>query len=147
MKWYKLSPGLAQNAKLAVIARRTGLRRGEMLALWIALMDHASEASERGSVQGIDPEEIAATLEFDPAAVKAAIIALRDREMILPDGMLSGWSRHQKLSTQRTRAHRARVAAARRLPAEETDEARRQRLQFAVRERHQQQGYALARQH
>ena len=141
MKWYKLSPGLAQNAKLAAIARRTGLRRGDMLALWISLMDHASEAAERGSVLDIDPEEIAATLEFDPAAVKTALAALRDKAMILPGGMLSGWSRNQKLSTHRTRAHRARVAASLVKPPEETDEARRQRLQGEVRELHQRRGY------
>ena len=127
MSWYKLLTGMPQDAKLAVIARRTGVRRGEVLAIWIALLDHGCTDGRRGNVKDSDPEEIAAMLEFDSVVVETVLNALRDKNMILPDGMLSGWSRNQKLSTSRTRAHRARIAVT--APPEEADTDRRQRLQ------------------
>ncbi len=142
MGWYKLFSGLPQDAKLAVIARKVGLRRGEVLAIWLTLLDHASVASPRGSISDIEAEEIAAALEFDPAIVETTLKALRGRKMILPEGMLTGWSRHQKISTPRTRAYRARTAAA--ASVLETDTARRQRLQNEMTARHKKRGHILA---
>ena len=39
---YKIFSGLPQDARLAVVAKRSGFRRGEVLAVWVALLDHAS---------------------------------------------------------------------------------------------------------
>lgn len=144
MGWYKIFSGLPQEAKLAVVARRTGVRRGEVLALWVALLDHASAARPRGYIKDIDHEELAAVLEFDVATVKTIIDVLHDRKMILPDGMLSGWSRDQKLSTPRTRTYRARLAVA--AAVHETDAARRARLQNKMNAGRKQRGHAFAEQ-
>jgi hypothetical protein len=140
MSWYKIFSGLPQDARLAVVAKRAGARRGDVLAIWLTLLDHASAAKPRGSIKDADAEEIAATLECDTATVEAVITALRDRKMILPEGVIAGWSKKQKLSTPRTRAYRARVAAA----AEETDAARRLRLQNEINLRHKKHGLAFA---
>jgi len=126
---YKIFTGLPQDTKLAVVAKRSGFRRGEVLAVWVALLDHASVADPRGSVKGADPEEIAAVLECDAAAVTSIIAALRERGMILPGGMISYWDKHQNISTPRTRAHRARVAGA---AVGESDADRRARLLTAM---------------
>jgi hypothetical protein len=122
LSWYKIFSGLPTDERLAVIAKRAGVKRGEALAVWLALLDHAATASPRGSIEEMDAETLAVTLEFDPAAVEKVIAALREKNMILPGGMIVGWSRHQPLSTSRTRAFRARRAL------QETDEARRERL-------------------
>jgi hypothetical protein len=126
VRWYKVFSGLPQDTKLAVVAKRAGFRRGEVLAVWVALLDHASAADPRGSVKGVDAEEIATALECDAVAVENVIAALREREMILPGGMIPCWDKHQNISTPRTRAYRARVVAA---PVPESDASRRQRLQ------------------
>jgi hypothetical protein len=142
MGWYRIFSGLPQDARLAVIARRTGIRRGDVLAIWVSLLDHASAAKPRGCVKDADPEEIAAALESDTATVETVVSALRDRKMILPEGMISGWDRNQKLSTPRTRAYRARLAAA--VPVHETDAARRERLQNEMHARHKKRGLTFA---
>jgi hypothetical protein len=108
ISWYKVLSGMTQDTKLAVVARRAGFRRGEVLAVWMTLLDCASLASPRGNVRGIDPEEIAATLECDTAAVASVMDALREKKMILPDGRLAGWDKNEGTSTPRTRAWRAR---------------------------------------
>ena len=144
MSWYKISSGMPQDAKLALIARRTGFRRGEVLALWIALLDHACNAAQRGSVKDIDPEEIAAALEFDITTVETVINVLYDKKMILPEGLLAGWSKNQKLSTPRTRAYRARASSATAVHESEAD--RRQRLQNEISVRHKKRGRTLVKQ-
>ncbi len=145
MGWYKMHHGIPLEAKLAVVAKRAGCRRGEALALWVVLLDHASRAIPRGSVSNIDLEEIAATLEFDPAAIEPALKAFHDKNMILADGSLAGWEKNQRLSTSRTRAHRARApTGAAFFDKSETDTARRQRLQNEILARHKKRGRTLA---
>jgi hypothetical protein len=122
MGWYRFQTGWPQEPKLAVIARSTGRPRGEVMALWVALHDHAANANPRGSVHDIEAEELAALLEADLPAVKAVLKAFRQRGMILEDGMLHGWEKQQKLSTARTRAFRSRMKV------QESDDERRARL-------------------
>ncbi|MCE9507076.1 MAG: hypothetical protein K8R48_02010 [Alphaproteobacteria bacterium] len=150
MNGYKLPHGLLLDAKLAVVARRAGLRRGEALALWIALLDHASRNTPRGSVENIDAEEIAAALEFDPAAIDAALGVLRDKQMISANNAIAGWEKMQTgASTPRTRAHRARQRKG--VPQEENDgddseaaaSRRRQRLRDEMLARHRKRGHIM----
>ena len=127
MDWYKVPHGLPQDAKLAVIAARANLKRGEMLALWVLLLDKASQSKPSGCAGLLDAEEIAAVLEFDTEAIKKALSALRDKRMLTAGGKLACWQDSQKLSTPRTRAYRARAAHVR--LTSETDAERRARLQ------------------
>jgi hypothetical protein len=154
MDGYKLPHGLLLDAKLAVVAKRAGLRRGEALALWIALLDHASQNAPRGSVENLDPEEIAAALEFDPAAIDAALAAFRGKKMVSAGNAIAGWEKMQTgSSTPRTRAHRARKRRNKEMPPLENDgddsEAaaarRRQRLRDEMLARHKKRGHTLAK--
>lgn len=135
MSWYKISEGLPQNARLALVARQAGLARGEVLALWVYLLDCASRARPRGQVtDALDAEEIAAALDLDVERLHLALRALHDKKMISPSGVLAGWDKSQKTSTARTRAFRAR----------KKEESRYTPLQGDMRERHQKQGRHLA---
>lgn len=145
MSWYKISHGLPQDSKLALAARRAGVTRGEALAVWIYLMDKASRARPRGFAVEVDADEVAAALELEPARAAALLQALRDRKMIAVSGALAGWAREQRLSTPRTRAHRARkklddAAGA----CRDSDASRRARLQGDMQARYRQQGRHLA---
>jgi hypothetical protein len=152
MNGYKVHHGLPLDAKLAVIAKRAGLRRGEVLALWLTLMDRASQNTPRGSVGNIDPEEIAATLEFKTDIVESALKALRDKEMVSADGVLPGWKKSQILSsTLRTRDYRARQLLKkndddRDDDSEEEASRRRQRLRHEVTSRHKKRGKIMTKQ-
>lgn len=142
MNWYKIHHGLPLDARLAVVARRAGFRRGEVLALWVALLDHASRSVPRGSVRDMDAEEIAVALEFDSAALETALQALREKKMILPDGRLADWERNQQLSTRRSRA--SRTVQLINESEEDPDAARRRRLQDELLARHKKRGRTIA---
>lgn len=108
MDWYKMYHGLPTDARLAVVAHRAGVRRAEALAIWVTLLDRASQARPRGYVMGLDAEELAITLDLEPPVVEKTLTALRAKNMIEDDGAIEEWHEKQTISTARVRAFRAR---------------------------------------
>jgi hypothetical protein len=151
MNGFKIHHGLPLDTKLAVIAKRAGVRRGEALALWLTLMDRASQNMPRGSVGPLDPEELAFLLEFDPGVVESTLQALRDKEMITATGALTDWEKSQTISsTYRTRDYRARrLQGKKKIDVEDDSEAaasrRRQRLQHEMAARHKKRGRVMTK--
>lgn len=110
MDWFRIQSGVTQDPRLSVVARRSGLARAEVLALWLMLYDHASRNRPRGSLEGLGADEIAAHLDMDVQKTAAALDALYDRGMITTENHLVEWVQVQRLSTERVRAYRARQA-------------------------------------
>lgn len=109
MNWFKVHHGIPLDARLAVIAHRTGMKRGEVLALWITLLDHAGRNMPKGSLAEIDIEQISVILELDDSAVKKALDTFREKKMISPDNTLADWEKIQPPpSTRRVQAFRHR---------------------------------------
>ncbi len=111
MDWFRIQNGLSLDPRLAVVARKSGLGRGEALAVWIALYDHASRNRPRGDLTGLRADEIAVMLDIDAAKTAAALDLFYERGMITTDNRIEEWTRIQRLSTERVRACRARRAA------------------------------------
>lgn len=110
MEGYRLFHGLPYDARLAVIAKRSGLNRAEVLALFIALHDGASQGAPRGTLGRFDAEEAALALDLDPGAVAAALEAFADKG-IIAGAEFTEWRRQAAPSTERVRRHRARKRA------------------------------------
>ena len=136
MDWFKLHHGLPYDARLAAVARRSGLRVAEAVCLFLCLMEHASRAARRGSVDGFDCELPAALFNRDVAKLDAAMAGFRDKGMIDAGNRIASWEKQGLTGAERQRAYRARQRAqqdARAAPetnpdsAEETH-ARRSRL-------------------
>jgi DNA-binding MarR family transcriptional regulator len=108
MEWFKMQNGVSLDPRLWTVARRAGLKRGEMLALWAVLYDHASRNRPRGSLAGLDADDIAALTDMDAACISVALDTLYTRGMITTDNHIAEWTQVQRLSTDRVRAHRAR---------------------------------------
>ena len=111
MDWFRIQNGLSLDPRLAVVARKCGLGRGETLAIWIALYDHASRNRPRGYLGGLGADEIAVLLEVDAGKAASALDLFYERGMITTDNHIEEWTRIQRLSTERVRACRARRAA------------------------------------
>jgi hypothetical protein len=82
MNWWRAYHGLPYDSKLAVVAKKCGVPRAEVLAVWIACLDFASQHEDRGTVQGIDAEELAVSLDLDEATVDRVLNGFRERDMI-----------------------------------------------------------------
>ena len=110
MGWFKSWDGAPTDPKWLVIGRRTGALPGVVSALWWALMDHANQAADRGSVSGFDSESYAAFTGFDESQICQIIQAFQEKSLI-KDGRLAAWDKRQPkdpTSAVRKRAQRER---------------------------------------
>ena len=113
--WWRAHHGLPFDSKLAVIAKRCAARRGDVAAVWVAVLDFASQHEDRGSVAGIDAEEIAVSYDYDPEYVAKIFAAFEEKGMIAADRVTAWeWRQVQRErednSTERVRAYRVRQA-------------------------------------
>ena len=115
MEWFRSWHGAPTDPKWRVIGKKTGLAPGMVFAIVWTLMDRASQADERGSIKGYDPDEIAIDQGCEPEDVESVVTALADKG-VLEDGRFKSWEKRQPkrerieavTSTERVRAHRER---------------------------------------
>ena len=99
MNWWRAHHGIANDPKLALISMSRHVtpchaRRGDVLAVWISLLDFASQNEPRGSIKGHDCEQFAWFLELPVETVAAIIEGFQERGMI-SGTMLTAWERRQ----------------------------------------------------
>lgn len=112
MEWFRWYHGTTDDKKFTVIARKAGVPRATVLAVWSTLVEQASTRQDRGSLDGYDFEEIAACLEIDIEQVERVYKALEEKEVIKA-GRLKNWEKRQPktedpTATERKRAQRER---------------------------------------
>lgn len=140
MGWYKVHEGVVSDSKWPLISRLSKQPKVVVVAVWMALLDHASQADERGSVARFNPREIDALLDLDDGVTQSVINALEEEKLIENQRIVS-WEKRQgasasgrrssgaaMTSTERVRAYRARKKQAESMPllqmAEAPDETR-----------------------
>lgn len=114
MNWFRCYHGISNDPKLAVVAARAKTKPGEVLAVWMCLLDYASQSETRGNAGNAGNEEIAVSTGFTVQTVDAILAALRAKGIVSEDGQLTAWERRQPaygratpdLSTDRVRAFR-----------------------------------------
>ena len=120
MDWWRAYHGLPNDPKLALVAAATKLQRhvtprnatrGEVLAVWVSLLDLASQNAQRGSIEGFDTEQIAWMLEMPQEDVSDIIDGLRKKGCISGNTLTSWDKRNPKRerddnSLERVRKHR-----------------------------------------
>lgn len=96
MNWWRAHHGIANDSKLAVVALRSGTKKGEVLAVWVALLDYASQnEQDRGSTAGLDSEQLAIMTDFPVETVQSILNGMKNRGLIQQDAFLSAWSKRQ----------------------------------------------------
>ena len=121
--WFRSWHGAPTDTKWLTISRRASVLPGIVAAVAWALMDHASQAEDRGDVSGFDVETYAAFSGFDEDEVSAVVRAMTEKGMI-SGGRLVNWEKRQPVredgSSERAKAWRER----RKAEANDTTEAR-----------------------
>lgn len=93
-QWFRSWHGAPTDPKWLGIGRKAGVAPGIVAAIVWALLDRASQASERGSIAGYDADGIACFMGCEPEQV-VQIIALMHDKGILTDNVFTGWDKHQ----------------------------------------------------
>ena len=111
MDWYRCYHGTPFDPKWRVVAKRVGIRPGDVAAIWSALLDYASQAEDRGSVEGFDFETAAEGLGYPVEHVRGTYETLCNAGLVSERFRLVSWERRQPKredrSTERVRKHRA----------------------------------------
>lgn len=94
ISWWRSWHGAPTDHKWAVIAARSGVKTGVVIAVAWAMLDYASQQTERGSVTGFDPEEFAIFSGFSEDEIKTVIQAMNDKD-IIKDDRFTNWERRQ----------------------------------------------------
>jgi hypothetical protein len=94
------------------------------MAVWMALLEEASQADDRGDISGFDAESFDCLLGADDGETLRIMQAMGAKGLICEDMRLAGWDRRQPLredsgnpdtgalsSTERSRLHRQRRKA------------------------------------
>jgi hypothetical protein len=105
MDWFRMHHGAALDTKWLAIARRAKTSPAEAAAVWWALLDHASQASPRGSVAGFDAEAVEIFFGMGDGQVRVVIDVLTDRKMISEE-TIAKWPKRQPEKTDLTNSDR-----------------------------------------
>lgn len=92
--WFRSWHGAPTDPKWLGIARRAGVAPGIAVAVGWALMDRASQAEERGSIEGYDADGLACFFGCEPEQVDAIVTAMTDKGMIAAN-RFSAWEKRQ----------------------------------------------------
>jgi hypothetical protein len=93
--WFRSWHGAPTDNKWLVIASRANVAPGIVSAVYWALLDHASQADERGSIAGFDVETYCAFSRFPESDVTAVLAALHEKNVIGPNDRLTAWDKRQ----------------------------------------------------
>ena len=110
-QWFRSWHGAPTDPKWLGIARKAGVAPGIVAAVVWALLDRASQSSERGCIDGYDADGIACFMGCEPEQVEA-IVGIMHEKAILVGNAFSGWDKHQPAredgSAERAKAWRER---------------------------------------
>ena len=122
--WLRLWHGTVSDNKFLWVERKSGARFGDVMTVWLALLEEASQADDRGDVSGFDAESFDFRLGDEEGLTLRIIQAMAAKGLIGEDMRLSGWDRRQPIredsgnpetgalsSTERSRLHRQRRKA------------------------------------
>ena len=113
MEWLRWYHGAVSDDKWPLIARKSGQTVAVVIAVWAALLECASQAESR--------ESIDALMQLPDGATQAVVDALSEgKRPRIVDGLIANWSKRQPVreredndSTERSRRHRERQKALR----------------------------------
>lgn len=107
MEWYRAYHGMPYDPKLQVIAKRTGQPMAVVVAVWVCILDAASQHDPRGVIE-VDAEEIAVVQGLEMDVVVAILKSFHDKKMLDENDHLTAWDKRQHTSsTERSRKSRA----------------------------------------
>lgn len=107
MEWLRWYHGTVADPKWRAVAVDVGVPVAFVVAVWAAILEHASESDERGTITNLHDRVVGAALDIPAETVRAIRQSMEG--LVLEDDRLTGWDRRQPdSSTERVRRHRKR---------------------------------------
>lgn len=97
MDWFRWYHGACQHPKLHRASRAAKVSRGLVIAAWAALLEHASQADNRGDVTAMTAGDLAYLIDVKPSTAGRILDAMSDVGLI-DAGRVHGWDERQRKS-------------------------------------------------
>lgn len=107
LDWFRSWHGAPTDTKWLLIGRKAGVAPGIVSAVVWALLDHASQGEQRGSIEGFDIETYSTFSGFAEEQIGAVIKALQDKDLIV-ENVFKAWVRRQPKKEDNGAAERKR---------------------------------------
>ena len=119
IEWFRWYHGSVTDPKFALIAKRSGSRLGDVIALWAFLLEQSSASDCRGEIGMLDMESVELLLDLQDGQCMRILDAMCARGLIT-DHRIARWEKRQPkrerpddtTAAERKRAQRERDAAA-----------------------------------
>ena len=82
MEWFRWYHGAISDPKWPLIARKSGQNIGTVVSVWAAVLEYASQADERGCVDGFNPESVDALFGYEDGATEKVVEAMKNQCVI-----------------------------------------------------------------
>lgn len=92
-QWLRLWHDMPTDPKWRTIAKASGQRIGDVMAVYLHILVCASNATERGRTQSFNCEDVASALDIEPEQVSAIHAAMQSR--VLDGDLVMGWEKRQ----------------------------------------------------
>jgi hypothetical protein len=114
--WFRWHHGTVTDPKFGVIAKKSGSRVSDVIAVWAFVLESASAEADRGQVGNIDHEALDFLLGLEDGQSSRIVEEMHARGLIsTTDGRVCSWDKRQPKrerdtdnSAERVRAHRQR---------------------------------------
>lgn len=109
--WFRSWHGAPTDHKWSLIAKRAGVKPIHVSGTWWALLDHASQHADRGTVDDFDVETFALFAGMEETHVSRIVTTLAEKGLIV-DGRIAQWGKRQpKREDETAGARKARSRA------------------------------------
>ena len=105
-QWLRLWHDMPTDPKWRTIARVSGERIGDVMAVYVHILVCASNATERGRTQSFNCEDVANALDIQTEQVEKIVEAMQGR--VLDGDAVAGWEKRQ-VAREDGAAERAKV--------------------------------------
>lgn len=82
MEWFRWYHGAISDPKWPLIARKSGQNIGTVVSVWAAILEYASQADERGCVDGFNPEAVDALFGYEDGATLSVVEVMKNQGVI-----------------------------------------------------------------
>lgn len=93
-RWFRWHHGSVSDPKMRMVAAKAETSVANVVAVWAALLEAASENADRGCIGEFDDDLCAFTLGIDVPILMRIKLAMRDRGMLIDD-RVSAWDKRQ----------------------------------------------------
>ena len=113
--WFRWAMSQPRTLLFMMLAKKSGMRAGDIKLVYLNLCEHAACNDPRGSVEGFDFDGSDCVWDLEEGTSRKVYDLLRQRHVIDEDDRLVGWNEEQGEAEEQTREERKREQTAERV--------------------------------